>query len=215
MRWDFIAISLFAFHQVSCFKPKHCPSRQCTTEWKRQERAERFLKGPQGLWGRVSSRSQGLCTFAISSGRPSLLHTAGRRPTVRERHVRWPAEVWRRKHQHSPAWLTCTKEADKKVTVKRRLGNVCPPFMRWMAFRKRSWPGMTNRSRIWADRLFAPGVTKSSITCVSFTVCHCDRLNKTFVSSSSTRACIPFRRSGEGSAALDCMLHLMLPWKMF
>lgn len=68
----------------------------------------------------------------------------------------------------SYTWLTWIREADKKVTVKRALGKVWPPFIRWMAYKKISWPGMTKRSRTWADRWFAPAIKSwtSDYVCV-------------------------------------------------
>ena len=75
------------------------------------------------------------------------------------------------------ARLTWISDADKKATVKSGLGKVWPPLIRWMACKKTSWPGMTRRSRTWADRWFAPAITKSNIRwSVSVCVCVCVRL---------------------------------------
>lgn len=69
-------------------------------------------------------------------------------------------------------WLTWIRDADKKATVRRALGKVLPPFIRWIAVKKMSWPGITRRKRTWADRWFAPAILKVRIRirlwCLSF-----------------------------------------------
>lgn len=60
-------------------------------------------------------------------------------------------------------WLTWIRDADKKATVRRALGKVLPPFIRWITVKKMSWPGITKRKRTWADRWFAPAILKMRI----------------------------------------------------
>lgn len=81
----------------------------------------------------------------------------------------WTTE---RKNDHTSSWLTWISDADRKETVNSGLGKVWPPLIRWMACKKTSWPGMTRRSRTWADRWFAPAMAKSNIrwsVCVRLT----------------------------------------------
>lgn len=60
-------------------------------------------------------------------------------------------------------WLTWIRDADKKAIVRRALGKVLPPFIRWMAVKKMSWPGMSSRRRTCADRWFGPATSKITI----------------------------------------------------
>lgn len=60
-------------------------------------------------------------------------------------------------------WLTWIMDAAKKAIVRRALGKVLPPFIRWMAVKKMSWPGMTSRRRTWADRWFGPATSNITI----------------------------------------------------
>lgn len=148
----------------SCFEPIHCLSRHCTTAGERQGRVERSPVGLRGLWGRVSSNCRGLYPSATDSGPYSQLCTTGRRPE-RQRHEKncKTAKKSAEGENDNDVWLTWIREADKKAKVKRGLGKVWPPFIKWMVCMKINWPGMTKRSRIWAERWFAPAMTKLNI----------------------------------------------------
>ena len=54
--------------------------------------------------------------------------------------------------------LTWMRATTRKMNRKNGVGTVWAPSIRWMAYKKISWPGMTNRNSTLADRWFAPGV---------------------------------------------------------
>lgn len=56
--------------------------------------------------------------------------------------------------------LTCSRAANKYTAIKMGVNEVCPLFIKWMVYKNIRCPGITKRSRTWADLLFTPTIKK-------------------------------------------------------
>lgn len=56
--------------------------------------------------------------------------------------------------------LTCSRAANKYTAIKMGVKEVCPLFIKWIVYKKIRCPGITKRSRTWADLLFTPTIKK-------------------------------------------------------
>lgn len=56
--------------------------------------------------------------------------------------------------------LTCSRAANKYTAIKIGVKEVWPLFIKWIVYKKIRCPGITKRSRTWADLLFTPTIKK-------------------------------------------------------
>lgn len=65
-------------------------------------------------------------------------------------------------YKHLPVVLilTCSRAANKYTAIKMGVKEVCPLFIKWIVYKKIRCPGITKRSRTWADLLFTPMIKK-------------------------------------------------------
>lgn len=56
--------------------------------------------------------------------------------------------------------LTCNRAANKYTAIKIGVKEVWPLFIKWIVYKKIRCPGITKRSRTWADLLFTPTIKK-------------------------------------------------------
>lgn len=154
----------------SHFESTHCLDHQCTTAWEKQLKVEQSLEDLQGLWGKVLSNCRGLYPSSTNSEPNSQPCRAELTP---KKNKKWDIRSQQTKLLYAKRnslsvhiWLTWIKDANKKAMVKRGLGKVWPPLIRWIICKKINWPGITRRSRILADRWFAPAQQRWTSDCV-------------------------------------------------